>query len=376
MHRSVVSLSLIVAACSSASGGGGARDGASGAPDAGHAGKADAKRGDASAPRADATRRDARVVDSAADGGRADGAASVSYTLRFVEGSAYLLYASVGGGTPHQVQLDTGSDGLYVPASVVGASAQVSSTETCSITYISSGSSLSGHSATGPVTLLGSTTTGDVPAPPTTVPMTFCAVDDASWTGGMMGVGFGRTASGPASNVLLQVQDIAAGRMRAGYVLSTHPSPNVQIGVTSSRSAGFQTVPLSASTTGNGDWDADSLEGCVALPGVAAFKQECGGLLVDTGVAETILWGPTDPTLGGLVASGQTSAPAGTAFDITTEAGPMLSFSFVLGSGADTPSAVDIKSASAFSVNTGRALLVDYDYLFDAEAGLVGFQRM
>jgi hypothetical protein len=60
---------------------------------------------------------------------------------------------------------------------------------------------------------------------------------------------------------------------------------------------------------------------------------------------------------------------------ITTQAGAMLDFSFVLGAGADTPSAVAIRKASAFSINTGRALIVDYDYLFDAKAGLVGFQR-
>ena len=304
------------------------------------------------------------------------GGENVSYTLNFIAGSNYSLYASIAGGPPHQVQLDTGSIGLYVPKRIVGSSAHISTTEPCSITYISSDKTLSGHKATGSVTLLGSTTTGDVQPSPSTVPMSFCAIDDTTFNGGMMGVGFGRGAfSDPTQNALLQIADISAGRMHPGYVLSTHPSPNVQIGITEARSARFQKTKLSPSTSGNGDWIANSLVGCVSLPSTPGFKQECGGLLVDTGVPTMILWGPADPTLDGIVASGKTSVPNGTAMQITTQTDTLLDFSFVLGGGADSPSAVDIRTAKAFSINTGRSLLVDYDYLFDAQDGLVGFQR-
>lgn len=301
---------------------------------------------------------------------------SSSVTLKFVAGSAYSLYATVGSGTAHEVQLDTGSTGLYVPKSVVGAGAQISATATCSITYVSSGTTLSGHQATGVVTLLGSTAAGDVPTPPSTTSMPFCAIDDPTFHGGMMGVGFGRSVSDPKQNVLLQMQDVVSGTMEAGYVLSTHPSPSVQIGITAARAQGFQMVSLTPQPSGNGDWVATSLRGCVTLPQVSAFTPECGGLLVDTGIAETILWGPKDPTLGGTVASGATAASPGTAFQIATESGSQLDFTFTLGSGTDTPSAVDLRSATAFSINTGRALLVDYDYLFDAKRGVVGFEKM
>jgi hypothetical protein len=304
------------------------------------------------------------------------GSGSVSYTLRFIPGSPYLLYASLAGGAAHSIQLDTGSDGLYVPRAAVGSAATISTTATCSITYVSSGNTLAGHLATGPITLLGSTPAGDLATPPTTVPMSFCAVDDATFTGGVMGVGWGRPQGGLAQNVMLQMADIAAHTMHAGYVLSTHPEPNVQIGITATRSAGFQTVQLQPSTTQAGDWLATSLKGCVALPKTPGFAAQCGSLLVDTGIAETILWGLADPTLGGIVPSGQKAAPAGTSFAITTEGSSSLDFSFVLGSGADTPSAVDVRGATAFSINTGRALLVDYDYLFDSELGLVGFEPM
>ncbi len=303
------------------------------------------------------------------------GSAEVSYTLKFLNKS-YGLYASIAGGTPHEVQLDTGSLGLNVPRSAVGSSAQISTTETCSTTYVSDGTTLTGHKATGTVALLGSTTGGDVNPPPTTVPISFCAIDSPSFNGGMMGVGYGRGMGDPTMNVLLQMAEVQAGTMHPGYVLSTQSSPNLQIGITAVRSANFQTVQLSPSTSGNGDWVAGSLTGCITLPNTPAFTQECGGMLVDTGVPEMILWGPSDKTLGGIVPAGATAAPSGTAVRITTQAGSMLDWSFVLGAGAESPSAVTIKNAGTFSINTGRSLIVDYDYLFDAKAGLVGFQRM
>jgi len=309
-----------------------------------------------------------------AAGALSDAGYGASATLGFAS-STFTLYASIAGGPAHLVQLDTGSLGLYVPASVLGSSATVSTT-TCSITYVSSGTTLSGHEATAPVALLGATSAGDVTPPPTTVPMTFCAVDDTTFTGGMMGVGFGRgTGSDPSRNVLLEMAPIKAGTMHAGFVLSTHPSPAVQIGLTSGGVAGFQTVALEADPSGNGDWVATSLRGCLRLPNVVAFATECGGLLVDTGVADCLLWGPTDPTLGGTVPSGQTLVPNGVALQIEAEAGaPTLDYSFVVGSDAGSPAGVSIRTASAFSINTGRALLTEFDYLFDAQQGLVGFR--
>jgi hypothetical protein len=76
------------------------------------------------------------------------------------------------------------------------------------------------------------------------------------------------------------------------------------------------------------------------------------------------------------VPSGQTTVPSGVAMQVASPAaGTMLAYAFTVGSGADSPAAVSIRSGTAFSINTGRALLVDYDYLFDAQAGLVGFRK-
>jgi hypothetical protein len=298
-----------------------------------------------------------------------------SYLLHAVPSSAWLFYVRVGDGTAHQVQLDTGSDGLYVPRTNVGATATISTTETCSITYTSSGKTLAGHKAKGPIALLGATSSGELAPPPTTIAMPFCAVDDPTWKGGMMGVGYGRGVSDPKQNVLLQLADVASGAMHAGYVLSTHPAMSVEIGITSTRAGAFSLLPLTPSPTGNGDWLASSLRGCVSLPSVSAFEQACGGLLVDTGIPQTILWGPADPTLGGVVAAGATTAPAGVALRIVSDPIPALDYAFTLGSGVDSPSAVDVRTAGGFSINTGRAVLVDYDYLFDAQEGHVGFLK-
>jgi hypothetical protein len=291
-------------------------------------------------------------------------------------GANYTLYASIGDGPPHVVQFDTGSTGLYVPRNVLGPSAQVSATETCSIKYVSSGNVLNGHLATATVALLGSTPGGDLPSPPTTVPMSLCAIDAPEFNGGMMGVGFGRGANpDPSLNVALQLADIKAGKIHPGYVLSTHPSPHVQLGLAADVLE-FDTISLSPDPGGSGDWVASSLQGCLSLPDVPQLGQQCGGLLVDTGVADCLLWGPADPTLGGVVPPGWTTVPGGARIVISAPAdGTILNYGFTVGVGNDTPALVSIRTAARFSINTSRALLVDYDYLFDARNGLVGFHR-
>jgi hypothetical protein len=172
--------------------------------------------------------------------------------------------------------------------------------------------------------------------------------------------------------VLLQLADAVMGKVRAGYVLGTHPAPHLTLGLDASTVAGFQTLPLSPDPGGSGDWLAKSLHGCLSLPGDPGFGTECGPLLVDTGIAESLLWGPSDPTLGGAIPSGQTTVPNGVSVQFT--AGAALSYAFLVGKAPDSPSYVAVRTASAFSINTGRALLVDDDYLFDAVGGTVGFR--
>ena len=190
-----------------------------------------------------------------------------------------------------------------------------------------------------------------------------------------MGVGFGRTTPGdPSRNVILQLQDAVTGAVRARVGARDPPgTPCHRSGSTGATTAGFQTLNLSPDPSGSGDWLASSLRGLLSsLPGDPGFGMECGPLLVDTGIAESLLWGPSDPTLGGTIPSGQTSVPNGVAVAYT--AGAALAYSFVVGQAPGSPSYVGVRTASAFSINTGRALLVDDDYLFDAVGGTVGFR--
>jgi hypothetical protein len=299
--------------------------------------------------------------------------AAAPITLGFVT-SYYTMYASIGGGPVHRVQLDTGSLGLFVPKNVLGPDARVSSTERCTINYVSSGNILSGYRATARVTLLGKLASGDVNPPPSTVEMPLCAVDTpATFKGGMMGVGFGR--GDLRRNVLLQMEDVVSGKVRAGYILGTHPQPHVVIGLDASHAEGFQKIRLKADESRNGDWHRDSLRGCISLPNNPHFALECGRLLVDTGISSCILWGPRDPTLGGTVPDGETTVPKGVAVEIRPEGLDRgLKYTFLAGAPPNSPSSVRIRNATTFSINTGRNLLLDYDYLFDAAGGYVGFR--
>jgi hypothetical protein len=297
----------------------------------------------------------------------------VSYELRFIPGSAYNIYVRVGGGAPHAVQVDTGSDGLYFPANLVGPDANVT-TETCSITYVSSGNTLSGHRAYAKVQFVGSQKTGDSgAAQPITAQMPFCAVDN--FNGGMMGVGFGRGIEGVDINAALQIQEIKDGTMRAGYILSTQPALRIVLGITADNSSGFKKLKLTADAKNPGEWVSSSLRGCLSIPSKPAYGAPCGPLLVDTGISDCLLWGPADPTLGGLLQNGATTVAPGVQMSIFTEQdASILDYSFVTGQ-VDAPQNVTVRTASGFSINTGRRSLLDYDYLFDSQSGEVGFRK-
>jgi hypothetical protein len=126
-----------------------------------------------------------------------------------------------------------------------------------------------------------------------------CRVPPTLATFGMLGVGFGRDPSvDPSSNALLQVEEIARGAMRPGYVISSSP-PRLTVGVPAS-TAGFARIPLTPGA--NGDWVATSLPGCVSIPSLAWSL--CGSLLLDTGLDYAIVSVPsvgTTPYDGGVV---------------------------------------------------------------------------
>ena len=103
----------------------------------------------------------------------------------------------------------------------------------------------------------------------------------------------------------------------------------------------------------------------------------CGTVLVDTGIATMIVGLDTaqrPPTMQHIIPNG-TRIRIG----IPTFTDSALAYSVTTGAGDDTL-APQGKPAARWSrtgpfVNTGRHVLARYDYLFDADAGHIGFRE-
>jgi hypothetical protein len=293
--------------------------------------------------------------------------------------------ASVAGGRSHLVEMDTGSRGLVVPASVLGPGA-VGPGPAGRIEYSSDGKIFSGHFYLAPVTLRAGRTSV------TTVPIELLGVDHASCdlarypkckpgklAGlGVMGVGFDRhgLTGLPArmppelTNVFLALTNVIEGAMHPGYLIA---SATVTLGITPGNSAGFLEVPLKRGGTGPGDWNTEP--GCFSFPEISGYGPRCGTVLVDTGIASAILGLPRSQRPPAIA----TSIPAGQriAIDVAQNArtSPVLSYSFRVGDrGPSTPTAIRWAAGKAPFVNTGRRPISQHSYLFDAGSGAVGFK--
>jgi hypothetical protein len=329
----------------------------------------------------------------------------VTYTIAFDPATtldaSFRLHVSVGGGPAHDVVMDTGSTGLVVPASALGPEAQIS-TDPFSLEYTSSGIVESGHWATAPVRL-GVPADYVAGAPgdyATTVPIRFgvveavtcdpaypaCMTDGDVSAVGVMGVGFDRgLPEYPTTiNPFLQVTEIQAGTMHAGYVVSQHP-PQVVIGLDAADQSGFQRLSLTPYSQYPGEWESASVDGCVTLPALPSWGTQCGRPLIDTGIAGGILTAPDAmlPTQLATKVPGQLDV--GVQVDVTFQATPDQAapvaaiYTFVIG--ADDPSTPDYvylrdSTDGTVHINTSRHLLVVYDYLFDALDGAIGFRSV
>ena len=126
------------------------------------------------------------------------------------------------------------------------------------------------------------------------------------------------------------------------------------------------------------DWQAPAA--CITVGGAVAA---CGTVLIDTGIEAMFLTVPEDR----LAHVRQSDEPSrlipGThiAIDLTPGQvnGADAGYSFILGDDHDGVAPAGITLAGIGRrptfVNTGVHLLNRYDYLFDAEQGLVGFRR-
>ena len=322
--------------------------------------------------------------------------ASVGYGASVPTSSAPIQDATSAELVPDTV--DTGSIGTVVPAAKLGPDA-VGPGPTAMKYYDSSGNEFIGFTYLAPVTLsMGSSQAETIPI------RVLAVVTSGCHTGKSckhpppfanffyLGVGFDRSGTvvnapfaSPRDNAFLSVEPSSGQTLSQGYLLS---GASITVGVTASNTTGFTTEPLSTSSTTPGDWLG--APACVSFPTTAHPSPTgvCGDMLLDVGIPQMYITftAPADvPAVvrHGLVANQMISfaSPSATA--------PVLGYTFSSGPlphGAApptmgmNPSSVGLSSGSGSTggtdrvfINTGRHILFDNDYLYDAQLGQTGF---
>lgn len=271
----------------------------------------------------------------------------------------YFLKLSVGGGPLHVVQVDTGSVGIVVPRTALGPSARDTGIPG-RIEYTSSGRIFTGRYVVAPLTLVDAGGRRVTIAPMRVLAIDAAACDNAlhpacvagrSVAGvGMLGVGFARDTGSPGVNPFLHALD--GGRSLAPAYLFTDRS--IVLGAESTDEAGFSATHLARAST---DWAPPS--GCFAVGG----SRYCGTVLIDTGLGYAIARVP------------QSARPSG------ARAGSFWTIAIDVPASGAALSAREVTKARWSSghglpfLNTGRALLGSYDYLYDAASGRIGFRK-
>lgn len=289
--------------------------------------------------------------------------------------------ASVGGGPSHFVEMDTGSRGLVVPASILGRGA-VGPGPAGKIEYTSDGKEFLGNYYLAPVKLsFGGKSVTTVPMRVLAINKSACAPGYPNCVAGgigglgVMGVGFDRGAASPMppelTNAFLALTNVIEGSMHPGYIIRSN---RVTLGITAGDQAGFSTVALKAGGSGPGDWNTEP--GCFSFPKIPGYGPQCGTLLVDTGIASAILGLPKSQRPSSI----SSSIPNGERIQIdvasSSAATPILSYGFTAGvPGPMSPTSIRWAAGMAPFVNTGRRPISRYKYLFDAGSGKVGFKR-
>ncbi len=217
-----------------------------------------------------------------------------------------------------------------------------------------------------------------------------------------MGVGFGHGPttpgdlfSGPTANAFLHVTDANNGTdISPGYILSANA---VTLGINST--TGFNTIPLTADTSVPGDWTPQCA--CYSFPGLTAPNQFCGTGLLDVGITEMFIDLPfaqrpansfENAVINGVVKDDVVPAHLTGGMNVlmapddgTGACGsPAASYSFETVQPPTSPTGpaptysqwIDTTKTGSIFVNTGRDPLKCYNYLFAAQLGQVGFQKV
>jgi len=302
------------------------------------------------------------------------------------------LWLSLGGPRRRAV-MDTGSTGVVVSASAIPNVDQLPGRVPGTLTYSSSGRIMRGDWVHVPVTIAGANGTSL-----TTKPIPVLAVRSIDCTDtarnctpredprhvAMIGVGFGRKRkpepeNGPSKNPFLNVSDASAGAsaLRRGYVVTRY---GVQVGLTGANPPGGFVIVRLRFDDELGDWT--SAPACIAINDHTPAA--CGTVLPDTGVSVMYLTVPPDQEQDSAISAGagRILAP-GTKVTIslapgTSARGVISGYSFRVGDTADplAPGRVILvgRGDRPTFVNTSVRLLNGFDYLFDADNGIVGYR--
>lgn len=298
------------------------------------------------------------------------------------------LSVSVAGGRPVAMVMDTGSTGVLVAADRIPNWQGLRQLGPARLTYSSSGRVMEGWWVEAPLEIAGhdDNTVRTVPMPVMAVTRISCLHTARNCREevrprnvAMIGVGFARQGdhqaqSTPDHNPFLRLETAMLGKAHRGYVIMR---TGVTPGVESIRSA-YHTVSLSRSPTFD-DWAATPA--CFAV--ADRIPAACGSVLVDTGVVRAFLTVPSALLAGHMQETGhgtvlRAGTPVTVHFGGDVAGDSAVGYTFRAQDWADPVAPRDVtlvrRNPSPAFLNTSVHFLNGFDYLFDADRGLVGFR--
>ncbi|MFG1269653.1 hypothetical protein V5F40_17010 [Xanthobacter sp. DSM 14520] len=295
------------------------------------------------------------------------------------------------GGEIHRAVMDTGSTGVVVSATSIAGFEALPQLGPGELTYSSSGRIMRGVYVETPVTLTGADGTSLTTRPIRVLAVTridclkrarSCRPQEAPRRVAMLGIGFARSrdhqpGATPERNPFLNLPGMGTpgqpGALGRGYVVRRQ---SVTVGLSAGDAQGFSQVKLTADPQ-TGDWAATPV--CLSLAG--RTPAACGTLLMDTGVTTMFLSLPLAQTDGLAIRSARGAPVVANGTRLAVSPGPGATapaYAFTVGDASDpvVPQAAMLvgRGRRPIFVNTTVRALNAFDYLFDADAGAVGFR--
>jgi hypothetical protein len=291
------------------------------------------------------------------------------------------------GGPSHSAIMDTGSTGIVVSANAIANIDTLPST-LGELDYSSSGRKMIGKWVTTPVRISGGNGASVMTKPIPVLAVTQiecteqarnCRPEDHPQGVAMLGIGFAREAdhqaqSTPDKNPFLSIDTDFRSQHR-GYVITRR---GVHVGLTQANTRGdYAFIKLASDPKIAGEWQAAPV--CLSIND--AQPPACGTALMDTGVTTVFLTVPADQVG---ASAGQTETGAATLMPMTKvgvflpgpDAVVRASYSFRVGAPNNPliPDKLLLNAVRKPFINTSVAFLNGFDYLYDADAGLVGYR--